>query len=125
MKHLRVNVESQLTSDKKTFSSSHSFCLTDTKSKKVDRSKGSKSKEIDFDSDSDLPGLDSHETHASDTSTAKTSLKNRRDKKKEKRDGDLFGDDDDLPGKYLIFFNSKINLNWKSCLVGSALERNH
>ncbi len=55
-----------------------------------------KSKEIDFDSDSDLPGLDNKETE----SAVKKKPSSKRRKAKKSDDGDLFGDDDDLPGKY-------------------------
>lgn len=71
---------------------------TDTKSKKTDQSKGSKSKEINFDSDSDLPGLDNHEVEQTTKESKKSSARSRKAKRKTEKDaGDLFGDDDDLP----------------------------
>ena len=60
----------------------------------------SKSKTIDFDSDSDLPGLDNKE--AEPAVKKKPSSRSRKAKKPD--DGDLFGDDDDLPGKCNILF---------------------
>ncbi|XP_028417313.1 fas-binding factor 1 homolog [Dendronephthya gigantea] len=64
----------------------------DTKGKKPVGKK--KSKEIDFDSDSELPGLDSK-----DTTDIKRKKKpsSRGRKSKKTADEDLFGDDDDLP----------------------------
>ena len=61
-----------------------------TDAKLPEQQKSSKSKEINFDSDSDLPGLDNNEA-------AIKKEKKRAKGKKEKKD-DLFGDDDDLPG---------------------------
>ena len=71
------------------------FCFhKDTKGKKPAGKK--KSKEIDFDSDSELPGLDSKDTDVK--KKKKPSSRGRKSKKKP--DDDLFGDDDDLPGIY-------------------------
>ncbi|CAB4017659.1 Hypothetical predicted protein, partial [Paramuricea clavata] len=63
----------------------------DTKSKKPE--KASRSKEVDFDSDSDLPGLDNKEAE----SAVKKKPSSKRRKAKKSDHGDLFGDDDDLP----------------------------
>ena len=62
----------------------------------VKSDKASKAKEIDI--GSDLPG--NYEAQPVAKSTGKKPVKNRREKKKTpKDDGDLFGEDDDLPGK--------------------------
>ena len=70
-------------------------CRLLTETKPQEQQKSSKSKEINFDSDSDLPGLDNHEVSANQ---GKKKTPAKRGKGKKEKNDDLFGDDDDLPG---------------------------
>ena len=76
------------------FSCHQSFCVL------AGKAKPSK-EEINFDSDEDLPGLDdSQENTPRDSPIPPTRSKKEQTSKKETQgtSGDIFGDDDDLPG---------------------------